>query len=366
MKKEYPQYKNGDLIEIEKKLNYKNKKILDDFVKHCSINAGEGKCLKIRKHTLQFYDVTEKNLYAIDKETVDSFLIILNNSNRSMWTKNEIKVYLKKFIKWYYKDNEMIENIKTDSRRGLDPVKINENNLITEEDIEKMLRCAESFKEKAYLFLSFETGARPQELAELKWKNIKFEKDYADITLFSNKTGQSRTFPVKKSKQHLWEWKQNYSFSNLKPNDYVFPSRFGRDKPITSAGLNKMLRRMATASGLDKDVWNYLFRHTRATRLYEELPTPIVEKLMGHKNMSGVYAHISSKKAREAMLNKIYHIEELTKEEKEEIKDLKKEIGILKQEQKKFNLFIAEALNKFEKTKSYVVIEDQNSSSNYQ
>ena len=326
MKEEYPKYKNGDLIEIEKKLNYKNKKILDDFIKHCSINAGEGKCLKIRKHTLQFYDVTEINLYDQTKESVDSFLIVLNQSNRSMWTKNEIKVYLKKFIKWHYHDLDMIENIKTDSRRGLDPKKINENNLVTEEDIEKMLRCAESFKEKAYLFLSFETGARPQELAELKWKNIKFEKDYADITLFSNKTGESRTFPVKKSREFLWEWKQNYTFPNLKSSDYVFPSRFGRDRPITTTALNKMLRRMATACSLDKDVWNYLFRHTRATRLYEELPTPIVEKLMGHKNMSGIYAHISSKKSREAMLNKIYKIEDLTPEKEEELQILREKV----------------------------------------
>lgn len=326
MKQEYPKYVNGDLIEIEKKLNYKNKTLLDEFIKHCSINAGEMKCLKIRKHTLQFYDVTETNLYNQNKESVDSFLIVLNKSNRSMWTKNEIKVYLKKFIKWHYKDNDMIENIKTDSRRGLDPIKINEHNLVTEEDVEKMLRCAESFKEKAYLFLSFETGARPQELAELQWKNINFEKDYADITLFSNKTGESRTFPVKRSREFLWGWKQNYSFPNLKPSDYVFPSRWGRDKPITTTALNKMLRRMATASGLNKDVWNYLFRHTRATRLYEELPTPIVEKLMGHKNMSGIYAHISSKKSREAMLEKIYHIKELTPEEKDEIKKMKKDI----------------------------------------
>ena len=92
---------------------------------------------------------------------------------------------------------------------------------------------------------------------------------------------------------------------------------------MTTSGLNKMLRKMAKASGIGKDVWNYLLRHTRATRLYEELPQQIVEKLMGHKNMAGVYAHISSKKAREEMLSKIYKIEELSPEEKDEIKNLK-------------------------------------------
>ena len=84
---------------------------------------------------------------------------------------------------------------------------------------------------------------------------------------------------------------------------------------------------MATKSGLNKDVWNYLFRHTRATRLYEELPQQIVEKLMGHKNMAQIYAHISSKKARDEMLKKIYHIEEMSPEKR---KDLEKEVDKLK------------------------------------
>lgn len=329
MKEEYPIYKQGDLNKLEKKISYKNKTLLADFLKKCSITAGKSKVNKIRNILLQLYDVTETNLYNQTKETIDSFLIVLNKSKRSVWTKNEVKVYLKQFVKWHYKDLEMIENVKADNKRGLDPQKITENNLITEQDIEKMLRYAESYKEKCYLLLAFQTGARPQELAELKWKDVKFEDKYADVVLFSNKTKNSRTFPVvKKTKDALFEWKQHYSFPDLKPNDYVFSSRW-RNKPITSAGLNKMLRRMATASGLNKDVWNYLFRHSRATRLYEELPQQIVEKLMGHKNMAGIYAHISSKKAREEMLKKVYNIEELSVEEKEEMKELKKRMAVL-------------------------------------
>jgi len=194
-----------------------------------------------------------------------------------------------------------------------------------------MLRCAQNYKEKAYLFLSFETGARPQELLNLKWRDVKFEKEYADINLFSNKTKSSRNFPVRKAKEHLWNWKQNYSFPDLNSNDYVFPSR-KRDKILTTPGINKMLRRIATASGLNKDVWSYLFRHSRATRLYEELPQQIVEKLMGHKNMAGIYAHISSKKAREEMLSKIYKIEDSTPEDKKELDFLKEKLTLLTKE----------------------------------
>jgi len=345
MKNKYPKYNLGDTLKLEEKLSSSNKKILNDFLKLCSIKAGEGKIQKIKRIMIQFNDVTGLDFDKQTKESVDSFLVILNQDKRSMWTKNEIKVYVRKFLKWFYKDFDMIENIKTDSRRDLDPIKINENNLVTKEDVEKMLRCAESFKEKAYLFLVFETGARPQELIELKWKDIKFEDTYADITLYSKKTNQSRTFPVHKSKEFLWEWKQNYSFPDVQSKDYVFPSRW-REKFMTSAGLNKILRRMAEKSKLNKDVWSYLFRHSRATRLYEELPTPIVEQLMGHKNMHRIYAHISSKKSREEMLKKIYKIEELTPKEKIEVSKLKEQFKALEEQQKATEEILKKVLEK--------------------
>jgi len=109
---------------------------------------------------------------------------------------------------------------------------------------------------------------------------------------------------------------------------------------MTSAGLNKMLRRMAKAAGLDKDVWTYLIRHTRATRLYEELPQQIVEKLLGHKNQAQIYAHISMKKARDEMLNKIYKIEELPQAERQklekEMEKMRKQVSVMQNQFAKF------------------------------
>ncbi len=326
MKKEFRRYKQGEADKIYRTLSPKNKEIIKDFLDVCSVTAKEGKLTKIRRHLIQFYDITRTDLNEQTKETINHFLSVLNKSDKSSWTKNEIKCYLKKFLRLHYKDLDLIENIKGENRNVAQ--KVNENNLITEKDVEKMLRYAESFKEKAYLFLLFESGARPQELIKLRWQDIIFQNDYADINLYSNKTRKTRSFPVKKASKFLQDWKQNYSYPDVQPSDYVFVSRW-RDKPMTSIGLNKMLRRMSKKAGLNKDVWNYLFRHTRATKLYEELPQQIVEKLMGHKNMAGVYAHISNKKAREMMLNKIYKVEEISENEMEIIRKGYKKISKL-------------------------------------
>jgi integrase len=229
---------------------------------------------------------------------------------------------LKKFIKWHYRDLDLLDFLEPVLRRqrfDVNTRKVNEGNLATEEDIEKMLRFAVSYKEKAYLFLIFESGARPQEILDLRWKDIIFKDDYADVNLFSEKTKRQRPFPVNKARKYLWEWKQNYFYSDLKEGDYVFPSRFSRDEPMTSANGNKILRNMAKKAGVNKNLWNYLFRHSKATRLYEELPTPIVEQLMGHKDMYRTYAHISTEKARKEMLSKIYKLNELPESKKHEL-----------------------------------------------
>lgn len=333
MKNKYPKYYANDMQSIENKMSKGNLKILNDFSEYCRATASEEKVKKIRRIFTQLYDVTEKDLNKQNKESIAGFLAVLNNSDRSTPTKNEMKSYLKKFLKWYYKDLQLIEDLNPILKREsfeVNTQKVNENNLITEEDIQKMLRFAESYKEKAFIFLAFESGGRPQEIINLQWKDIKFKDGFADISFYSGKTKQSRIFPVRKAREFLFEWKQNYSFENLKENDYVFPSRFSRNEPMTTAGLNKILRKLVKKSGINKDFWVYLFRHSRATALYQELPTPIVEQLLGHKDMYSTYAHISNQKAREELIGKIYKVDKLSPELKEkmekQIEDLKKQM----------------------------------------
>lgn len=326
---------------IEEKMSKPSLKILNDFSTYCRATASEDKVKKIRRIFVQLFDVTEKDLNKQNKDSVTHYLAVLNNSDRSIPTKNEIKSYLKKFLKWYYKDLQLIEDLNPVLKREnfeVNTKKINENNLITEQDVEKMLRFAQNYKEKAFIFLAFESGARPQEIINLKWKDIKFKEGFADISFYSGKTKQSRVFPVQKAREHLHNWKQNYSYEDLKENDYVFPSRFTRSEPMTTAGFNKILRKLTKKAGLNKDFWSYLFRHTRATRLYQELPTPIVEQLLGHKDMYSTYAHISNEKARQELIDKIYKIDKL---KPETLHKLEKEIEQLKKD----NSFIKEGLS---------------------
>lgn len=345
MKKSYPDFRKEKIRteKLYKALSTKEKIIIDDFLKFCSISAGVKKISDIKGIILQIHYVMECPLDVISLDDVRSFLSLLNQSHRREWTKHGIKVTLKRFLKWKYPDwssrfNQLadikLKKVSTQDR-------YTEDKLLTEEDIEKMLRKAETLREKSLLIMLFETGARPQEIVNLKWKNLSYEGNHGLVNIYSEKTHESRTVPIKESVIHLKRWHQEFSFPDVRQNDFVFPAPRDRTKPMNDTTLWYLLKRLAKKTGVQKNVYAYLFRHVRARELYEELPEQLAKKLLGHakdSRMPSVYSHTRDKKAIQAMLNKIYHIEEITHDKQlkleKEIEDLKKELIQIRQENK--------------------------------
>lgn len=354
MKTEYPNYSTsrergkGGLQKIKKKLVGKNEKIFNDFMNYVclSVKKDSVKMHNVERHILQFYDVIEKPLDEITKQDVIEFFVLLNNSNRTEAYKNEIKVYVKKFLKWYYKDLEMIEVIKLNHKR-YNEEKINKNSLLTKEELKQIIEGTENPKFKAWFMLAFESAGRPEELAKLKWKDVKFDTNYAEVSLYSGKTKHSRRVIIKESSKLLEIWKQ-ISPKNS-PQSYIFFSPQNKNEHMKVSSFNKAFKRLAQKVGIDKPVWNYLLRHSHLTKLYSKLPQRIVEKYAGHKGMSDIYAHLDDEDVKQAMLKEIYNIKKLSpgkqKEYEKKFAEQQKEIEKLKEKNANFSEGIKE-LNK--------------------
>lgn len=346
MKQEYPDFKKEKISceSLYENLPAYERAIVNDFLKFCSITAGSKKVGDLKGILLQIRHVLEVPLDAITLADVRGFLSVLNNSPKRDWTKHGIKVTLKRFLKWKYLDwssrfNQLID-IKLKKVSTQD--RYTEDKLLTEDELEKMLRCAETLREKALLMLLFETGARPQEITTLRWKNIKHEGNHGLVQIFSEKTREARTVPIKEATIHLKRWYQEFSFPSVRQSDYIFPSTRSRDKAMNVTTVWYLLRRVAERAAVQKNVYAYLFRHARARELYEELPEQLAKKLLGHakdSRMPGVYSHPRDKKAIHAMLEKIYHVEELTQEQQhrleKEVERLKEEFKHIRQENRK-------------------------------
>lgn len=335
MKSAYPSYQITGTAFIEDKLNTKDKKILKDFLEYCSISAGERKVRTIKASMLEIRDIIEKPFDNWKLEDIRKFLAVLNKVNFSEWTKNDIKKFLKKFLIWQYKDLDMIKDIKQVSmNQAFNHEKINESTLVKPDEIKALLKSTDSLKWRAIITLLSESACRPQELRDLKWKDIRFSDEGADITLFSEKKRDARTIPIKDCVVHLKRWKQEYIREDAKPEYYVFPNK-NPEKPMCSDSLNKQFKKFCRKAGL-RFINPYLFRHTKLTFMYNKLPEQIVKKFAGHSKsskMTEIYSHISNKDVKDIVLKEIYNVKELTPEQKnkydEEIELMQKQIRFL-------------------------------------
>lgn len=333
MKQTYPNFRKTGVSFIEETLKPKDKKLLDNFLKYCRMTAGEKKINDYKREMLKIYYVLEKPYDKYKKIDIQDFLSLLNSSQLEKWTKNTIKIILKRFLRWHYKDLDMIKDIKKEY--AFNEKRINESTLVSPEEVEKLIRAAQSLKWKAIISLLCESACRPQELRQLLWKDIKFNGEIADITFYSGKTRKSRTIPVKDCVVHLKRWKQEYEYPDLREDDVVFPAQEGRNSMMCDDTLPRMFKRLCIKAGI-REIFPYLFRHTRLTFMYNNLPEQIVKKYAGHSadsEMALVYSHISNKNVKDVILKEIYNTKELTPEQKnkydEEIELMQKQIKFL-------------------------------------
>lgn len=345
MRKEYPDYKRGDIEKVFNKLPISERKTIDEFISYCSIGAGENKLKDIQRSITQARDIIDKPFDKWELKDIRDYLALLNKSNREKWTTNGIKAFLKRFIRWKYKDWPIrFDNLRDIKMvRAFNEEKINAETLLKKEEIEKIMKAENKVYWKAFFITLYESGLRPCELAGLTWKNINFnvDDDLSEINVYATKTSRARVVYVKEATYYL----KKLFEEKEKDVVLVFPS--ARDKNVhVSKQVISMWLKALSKKALGRAVNPYLLRHTRATELYTNanISPKVAQKFLGHgKDMSDWYAHLSSKDVKDAMTKSIYSLEIMPEKKKHEL-ELKIEKMEREQDQK-----IKEAIKQFEK-----------------
>ena len=349
MKNKYPNYKGKRVNDIKKALKPRDKNILNDFLNYCRITAGEKKVGNIERIMLQVYDVMSDSL-SFNLDRLRSFLAVLNQSDKLSSTQNDIKKTLKRFLKWYYKDwNERFaefRDVKINDERN--HKKINPATILNETDIEKLIRKAENLRYKAIIILVYETAGRPEEILKLKWSDVDLEK--GSVKLSSSKTGRTRVNPINEAIIHLKRYKQEYPYPSIRADDYMFPSPKSRKEQISPQAVYDYLKNLGL-SAINRPIFLYLLRHTRLTPLHQKLSPKAYEKFADHSIDTAIkyYSHLSNDDVREEMLEKIYHIEEVSEEDTIKLKELKdenKQVWKWLEKQSRINKILLEAILK--------------------
>ena len=270
-----------------------------------------------------FLNSTKKPL---DKFTESDIAKFLNSLDYSIRTINDIKSYIKVFIKWNYPDwSSRFRNLDKLCKAQKPQRAYEPEQMITFEELEKIVKCEKDLMYKVYWLVLFYGGFRPSEACNLKWDQIFFEPKGVIIKLHTTKTNKDFYKSLPRNAEHLLkEWKKYNS------SEWVFPSPI-TEKAIVSRTIRARLSRLSKRA-LGKVIVPYALRHSIATILYsdDKRKDDDTANQLGHtKSMKQIYMNLNGDQIKDRARNLWIKTKPLTPEEQDEIVRLKKEIKTL-------------------------------------
>lgn len=180
--------------------------------------------------------------------------------------------------------------LKTKKKRKLP------GDILTEEEILRLIKFAKYARNKALISLLYESGCRIGELLNLRIKDISFD-DYGAVIIVNGKTGMRRIRLIN-SIPLLAQYMEEHKFND----DLDAPLFYRMDKPakvkLTEKGVNKISKDCAKEAGIKKRIYPYILRHSRATHLAKHLTEQELKIYFGwtgDSRMASVYVHLSGK-----------------------------------------------------------------------
>jgi len=249
-----------------------------------------------------FLDLTKDDLNSAFM-SLESFKFTGKNGKvreYSLITKNTRKIHLRKFLNFINRE-DLTTDIRVRRPRGS---KLPED-LITREEVHKLIDACQSLRDKALVSLLYESGARSGELLSLRLKNIeRHEKGYY-VHFPTGKTG-ARKILVIYSAKHIFNWLQAHPMKEDRnaPLWVVVDKRLNE---LTHEALHTRLYAIAKRAGVNKKVNPHAFRHAQATELAKDFTEQQMKRYLGwtpDSAMASVYVHLSGRDIDEAILKK--------------------------------------------------------------
>jgi len=303
-----------------------NMAILLKFNGACLLNGmSKARVVKYCRFFVFLNKIFDKDWDKATKEDMEQIVTTINTRDYSPATKHDYKILLKRFYKWLKGNDEEyppeVKWIKTGIKRNERKLP-GEGELITPEDVTKLIETSEYPRDKAFISLIWESGCRIGEIGSMAVGNLIFDK-YGTVITVSGKTG-SRKIRVVASTPHLRTWLNSHPFKNEKdkPLWINFGSR-NHNQAMDYHGFQVMINRLFEKAGINKRHNPHLFRHSRATYMANHLTEFQMNQYFGWiqgSDMPATYVHMSGREVDKAILE-MNGLEQIKKEkEKPQIK----------------------------------------------
>lgn len=253
----------------------------------------------LRKHIYCF----EKFIYAIGKtpiskstkRDVERALAEIEGLELAEETKRNIKVVVKQFYKHFYGDDdyfpEPVRWIKTTAKKSNNKLP---SDLLTEDDILRLLDSAKNERDRAIISLLFETGIRASELLGMRKQDANLLSDPCFIIINESKT-IPRRIAITYSAGYIGAYMR--TIKNVKDSDYLWRD-IDRDKRLEYNSFRMMIQIVSSRAKLEKHIYAHLFRHSAASRYASRISEPVLKAIMGwspSSTMTSKYVHLSGR-----------------------------------------------------------------------
>lgn len=149
------------------------------------------------------------------------------------------------------------------------------------------------------------SGLRVSELVNLKLSNIYFKEKYMKV---EGKGSKERLVPLSEAALRAIElWRRDRNLLDVKKEaeDFLFVNRYGRQ--LTRVMIFTIVKQLAKAANIQKEISPHTFRHSFATHLLEGgANLRAIQQLLGHESIltTEVYTHINMKFLRQEIMQK--------------------------------------------------------------
>jgi site-specific recombinase XerD len=233
--------------------------------------------------------IINKNFDQFTERDLENF--ILGMGKYKPKTKHIRWYCVKKFFEFIGK-KDLYNNLKPSfKKKGM---KLPEE-LLTEEEVKRMVEGAYNIRDKALIAVLFESGCRIGELLSRKIKHVVFD-EYGAVLIVDGKTGMRRIRLVN-SVPLLANWIANHPRKN-EPECFLWINMNDYKNLVGQRAVAEMLSSTAKRVGINKKIYCHLFRHSKATHLAKFLTEQELKVYFGWtggSDMASIYVHLSGK-----------------------------------------------------------------------
>ena len=201
--------------------------------------------------------IGEKDLKSVTKADIEGFMLSLKKSGKAPSSVHMYAFNTRFFLKWLLPDNDFFKNVKV-KRPKTDHSK---DEFVNISDVQKMLQVCKHQRDRAFLFVMWESAGRLEEILQLNVNDVVPEQNGVTITL-RGKTG-TRDVLLIDAVPDLMSWLNLYGGEKEQP---LFSTTTGNR--LTHTGAQSLVERIAKRAEItDKRVHCHSFRHGRITEL---------------------------------------------------------------------------------------------------